>query len=179
MVPSLTRPSGASGDLMIQSVHIRNFRCFEEASLQDCRTLNVVVGKNASGKTALLEALFLAVGPSPEIALGYRAWHGYEGAHQGTPQDIDEAVWGDLFHRFERDRVVSVALEGTGRHTRTLTIEWSRERSLNPVFDPGSRQIGIPSAAIFKWTRGNEPPFTVQPISTPGMGYQFPGAEGY
>ena len=48
---------------MIRSVQIRNFRSFDAATLQDCRRINVIVGENGSGKTALLQAIFLAAGP--------------------------------------------------------------------------------------------------------------------
>jgi AAA ATPase-like protein len=74
-----------TGYQMIKSAEIRNFRCFDFVKLTDCRTLNVVVGPNASGKTAILESLFLALGVSPEIALRLRTWRGFEGQMGGKP----------------------------------------------------------------------------------------------
>jgi predicted ATP-binding protein involved in virulence len=41
----------------IQSLGIKNFRCFEDAEFTFHPTFNVILGGNASGKTALLEAL--------------------------------------------------------------------------------------------------------------------------
>ena len=35
-----------------------NFRCFQSAELECGREFNLIVGKNASGKTSLLEAIF-------------------------------------------------------------------------------------------------------------------------
>jgi len=42
---------------MIEAVELRNFRSFEKADLSDCTRINIVVGDNGSGKTALLEGL--------------------------------------------------------------------------------------------------------------------------
>jgi AAA15 family ATPase/GTPase len=46
---------------MIHSIDIRNFRCFERLEIGNCRRINLLVGDNGSGKTALLEAIFLAL----------------------------------------------------------------------------------------------------------------------
>ncbi len=41
------------------SLSIREFRCFAAAELEFSPTTNLIIGKNASGKTSLLEAIFL------------------------------------------------------------------------------------------------------------------------
>jgi DNA replication and repair protein RecF len=43
----------------LTSLEITGFRCFEKAELSPARGLNLITGKNASGKTSLLEAIFL------------------------------------------------------------------------------------------------------------------------
>lgn len=43
----------------LQSLSIRRFRCFASADLDLSPRLNVILGKNASGKTSVLEALYL------------------------------------------------------------------------------------------------------------------------
>lgn len=43
----------------INALAIRNFRCIESADLRPADGINCIVGDNASGKTSLLEALFL------------------------------------------------------------------------------------------------------------------------
>src|SRR5208337_2555972 len=47
------------GYRMIRSIDIENFRCFEKLTLGDLTRVNVVTGSNASGKSALLEAIYL------------------------------------------------------------------------------------------------------------------------
>lgn len=39
--------------LMLEKLHIENFRCFKNIELSGLRTLNIVVGKNASGKNGI------------------------------------------------------------------------------------------------------------------------------
>lgn len=46
---------------MIDSIDITNFRCFEHLSVGDFRPINVITGSNASGKSALLEAIYLGL----------------------------------------------------------------------------------------------------------------------
>jgi hypothetical protein len=45
---------------MIESFEAENLRCFESLRLTDLRRVNIITGENASGKTALLEALYAA-----------------------------------------------------------------------------------------------------------------------
>ncbi|RDB07248.1 AAA family ATPase [Runella aurantiaca] len=46
---------------MLQSIEIENFRCFEKTAISGFEQINLITGKNNSGKTALLEALYLAL----------------------------------------------------------------------------------------------------------------------
>jgi predicted ATP-binding protein involved in virulence len=55
--------------MRIHHLGIRNFRCFEERSFQLTPSFNLLVGENASGKTAVLEALSVAMG---SLFLGIR-----------------------------------------------------------------------------------------------------------
>jgi DNA replication and repair protein RecF len=43
----------------LTSLEVSGFRCFEKAELHPAAGLNLISGKNASGKTSLLEAIFL------------------------------------------------------------------------------------------------------------------------
>ena len=42
--------------MRIQSIHVKNFRCLSDATL-DCRDLTAMVGRNGAGKSAFLQAL--------------------------------------------------------------------------------------------------------------------------
>jgi AAA15 family ATPase/GTPase len=47
---------------MYKSFEIKNFRCFSELKIQNFERINLIVGKNNVGKTALLEALLIHSG---------------------------------------------------------------------------------------------------------------------
>lgn len=114
--------SSRRGYRMIQSASFRNFRGFEDAVAPDCRRINLVVGENASGKTAFLEGIFLATGAGAETALRLRQWRGYEGALSGTVGAIYSAVWGDFFFNYDMRRRASVVLEGDVGESRSVTL---------------------------------------------------------
>jgi hypothetical protein len=58
-----------AGYRMIESLDIHNFRCFEKVSLKGLKRVNVITGSNASGKTALLEAVYLGARASGDAVL--------------------------------------------------------------------------------------------------------------
>ncbi len=102
---------GCARRYMIESVKLQNFRSFQEVSIPDCRLINVVVGDNGSGKTALLEAIFLAAGASPELSLRTRQWRGAErGELSGSREEMFFEIWSDLFHQFTTSKPVLISL---------------------------------------------------------------------
>src|SRR5690348_922388 len=132
MIPAVMERSAyvSTGYKMIKSISIRNFRSFEAATINGCSRINIIVGENGSGKTALLESIFLAAGPSPEIALRTRAWRGLEGQRlTGTNEQIDRALWADLFHKFDTDQSASVSLHGDKDHNRSIIMTFNEPRA--------------------------------------------------
>jgi ABC-type lipoprotein export system ATPase subunit len=145
------------GYKMIKSAEFNNFRSFNHAKLENCTRINVVVGDNGSGKTAFLEGIFLAVGPSPEIALRTRVWRGYDQErYQGTVEELEQALWGDLFHNFVFDRPANVSLIGTHAHNRSLKITFRSQKDLFVAPNRKARRAGAQANQIsqpieFRW----------------------------
>lgn len=55
---------------MLESVRIRNFRVFRDLEIDRLARINLFAGHNNSGKTTLLEALFLlSGGGNPHMTL--------------------------------------------------------------------------------------------------------------
>lgn len=83
---------------MIESIDITNFRGIKRLQLQNCAPINVIVGENGAGKTALFEAIFLTLGGNTGAALAIRQWRGIDGHfkglgkgnHQMKQEDIHE-----------------------------------------------------------------------------------------
>jgi AAA15 family ATPase/GTPase len=123
----------AIGYLMASSFEIKNFRCFQSVRANDCRRINILIGENGGGKTALMEALCLAASMGPEIAIRYHQWRGFEGAVSGTARSVSRGLWGDLFHNYDFKRSVTVALHGSKAHTRELDITYHERNVLIPL----------------------------------------------
>jgi hypothetical protein len=86
---------------MISSLHIKGFRCFEEFDMADLGRVNLIVGKNNSGKTSVLEALYLlAMGPdgsAMQHLLNRRGENStYEGRERGA-FDMSHLFYGHVF----------------------------------------------------------------------------------
>jgi predicted ATPase len=108
---------------MIHEIEIANFKCFKDLKIKDCKRMNIVVGDNGSGKTALLEAIFLALGGTSNLPLRYRQQRGMDTPHmRGSSAKLTEALLGDLFYRLDMTTSVSVDLHGTGEEARSVKI---------------------------------------------------------
>ena len=105
---------GENGFQMIRTINIRNFRCYRELEINNCARLNVIVGENGSGKTALLEAMFLALATSTDVALRFRQQRGMDGSFGGTARRIEEGLWGDFFYNYDWSRPIHIGLSGDG-----------------------------------------------------------------
>ena len=47
---------------MYKSFRVKNFRCFKDLEINDLGRINLIAGKNNTGKTALMEAMYLLTG---------------------------------------------------------------------------------------------------------------------
>ena len=97
-------------------------RCFEALRVENCKRLNVLVGDNGGGKTAFLEAIFLALGTSAEVATRFRGYRGVDPSFNAAPPRIEEAMWGGIFRNHNFAKPVVIELDGDGLDNRTLII---------------------------------------------------------
>jgi len=49
---------------MLHNIHIQRFRSFEDIKIDQFEQFNLIIGNNDSGKTTLLEAIFLTLNPA-------------------------------------------------------------------------------------------------------------------
>jgi AAA15 family ATPase/GTPase len=153
-----------AGFLMAKSVDIQNFRGFDSVYVPDCKRINIVVGDNGSGKTAFMEAVFLASSLSPEIALRFRAFRGYENTVAGQARDIERAMWGDLFHDHNFAKGIYVRLSGSRAQERILTVTYN-ERNRTMTRSKKSQDVGW-NPVNFVWKGANN---SILHTSTPGF----------
>jgi hypothetical protein len=142
------------GHPMIREIEIKNFKCFDHLKIENCRRINVIVGDNGSGKTALLEAIFLALGSSGELVLRYRLQRGLDGVFAGEPRRIEEAIWRDYFHQRNWQRIVSINLIGDGPETRSVMISRGKSQISIPLSEEGGAEVAAPIAIEWRDSKG-------------------------
>src|SRR5258708_7328763 len=125
---------------MIDRLIVENFRCFEHLELDHLAPINVVVGQNASGKTALLESLFFAGAATPESLIRFRIFRGYsEGQLQLLPDRKGyESIWREVFYNFDYSRTIAAKTVGSTGCSRETIVSYSQEGNVPLVANPDS-----------------------------------------
>jgi energy-coupling factor transporter ATP-binding protein EcfA2 len=160
---------------MIRSVSLTNFRCYRDLEIDDLGRLNVIVGDNGSGKTALLEALYLVIGNNAGNALKCRAWRGMGQEFAISDPESYHALWRDLFYGLnDALRVQVVAL---GSSNRAVRVSYASKKADIPVL--GSAPIQWVTFA-FQDAKRDWHPFqvTIDKNRTINMGVAPLGIEG-
>lgn len=118
---------------MIDEVRIDRFRCFGKARLAGVKRVNLVSGGNGSGKTAILESIFLASGGSPELAMRLRYFRSLGDRLAVEMSDVSRtaAIFDDLFYQLDRSNEVSISLRRNESNVRHLRI--SRNDKSAPI----------------------------------------------
>jgi AAA15 family ATPase/GTPase len=117
---------------MIDRLLISNFRCFESLDLTGFSRINVVVGQNSAGKTALLEALFFAAGGNPDLLLRMRAFRGIvEGVLQVSRDRAGyESLWREMFYGLNANSIVSAKIVGSVGQTREIKMSYAKTEAV-------------------------------------------------
>lgn len=110
---------------MFEEFQIRNYRIFRDLKIDQLRRINLIAGGNNSGKTSLLEAIFLLAGAGNVHAL------------LNAPVvrvDPGTSVLGDTFFKpIFSDLEISMPIEIVGHHLShgklTLSIVWGRKKT--------------------------------------------------
>ncbi len=150
---------------MIRRADIRNFRCYKHLEIPECSRLNILVGENGSGKTALLEALFLPLSTNTEVSLRLRQQRGLDGSYAGSLRRIEDALWGDFFYEYDLHTPVVLTLFGDGSENRSLTISRGTEYTL-PLSLPESEGGVAGNPMVFKWVDSEGKEHAVTPRVT-------------
>jgi AAA domain, putative AbiEii toxin, Type IV TA system/AAA ATPase domain len=128
---------------MYSSFSATNFRSLKKVSLDGLARLNIISGPNNSGKTTLLEALFIFSGNfNPALVIGLSALRGMSSITVSHGVGA-EAVWADVFRNFDTATPISfTASEGGGRE-KTVTL-----RALTEARELANIPLGVVPAPL-------------------------------
>lgn len=92
---------------MIESIEIKNFRCFKDTKIAKFGLVNLIGGMNNAGKTALLEAVYLTANPTlRNLMFLYRT---VRKENMGFAKEKPENAWDNLF--FQQNKELTIILK--------------------------------------------------------------------
>jgi len=149
-------------DGMLKSVSIRNFRVFDELSINHLSRINLIAGRNNAGKTSLLEALFLlAGGGNPQMAVNPYVTRGPDFPPSNGREMLRETLWKPMFTALDTSRIVEIAAEHAehGPLTLRMLLEGSKhiEIPLGNLSDFPTRVFHGEPALLFSFKSGLQP----------------------
>jgi AAA15 family ATPase/GTPase len=146
--------------IQLESIKIQNFRGFDNLEINNFSKINVLLGENNSGKTSILESVFLLSGISnPQLSLNINLW-------RGLP--VDKSVLKYIFNNLEMKNKPVIK----GRFSSKI----DRKLEISPVFDKN-----VVSKEIDNGSQDDSAP-VLSAISTPdmeGVEYSFSIKKGH
>ena len=109
---------------MLKHLQIRNFRGFQALKIDNLHSINLFAGKNNTGKTSLLEAVFLLSGVgNPQSAMNDNRFRGLvpHGDSAGDP------VWKRLFSNLDMGRSIEISALRSSREQLAMKITSERK----------------------------------------------------
>jgi AAA15 family ATPase/GTPase len=106
---------------MIESIEIKNFRCFKDTKIAEFGLVNLLGGMNNSGKTALLEAIYLAQNPDIEIIRGLQSQVRRESDLfiEANP----ESAWNNFFYQQNTKEIISINTTNNEKIIRKVLLK--------------------------------------------------------
>lgn len=157
----MTTPS----NLRVDRLGLRNFRCFAECSIELHPQLTVLVAENGRGKTAVLDALGIALGLFVDTIAGTRQLHGFDRTDVRLVRGENGAMAPSLPTEFVADGYVAGqalhwrrSLMGYSLRARTTTrdadnlrheAQQLRDRVEDDVADRANKPVLLPLVAFY------------------------------
>lgn len=123
---------------MLKRLDVRHFRGLNDLHIGRLSNINLIAGRNNSGKTSLLEALFLlSGGGNPQLVLSLNAFRGIQAA-TGPPEAIGDTLWKHFFFALNTERDVEISALHASLGQLTLGIAPVRPSTIEVSFDDPS-----------------------------------------
>lgn len=119
---------------MFKSLYINNFKQLSDFRVTDLNRVNIIAGKNNTGKSSVLEALFLLWDRSSStMTTRSLLWRGIK--YQTTSA---ETAWGHLFPFYDTSKQINIALDD-----RSVVLKQSISKEI--ISSPNSEQTQFAS----------------------------------
>ena len=166
---------------MLEGIRVKHFRGLNDLYIERLRHINLFAGRNNSGKTSLLEALFLMSGwGNPRLLMSLNAFRGIAGA-TGTPEAVGDTLWKHFFFALDMERDIEISATHASLGELTLEIAPVHADTVEiPVDDPNLASLGtVPEHALqFLFTNGPGKEFKTQ-IRLTGQSVQLSQSEAH
>ena len=104
---------------MFSQVEIKNFRGIKELKVENLKKFNVFVGDNGSGKTSILDAVYIAINPNnPDLSRKTNLFRNID-----EDQEKLERFWKLFFYNFDLSNNISINCLLTKNEKRNLQIK--------------------------------------------------------
>ena len=133
---------------MLSEIQVKNYRGIDDLNIRTLGRVNLIAGRNNSGKTALLESIFLLSGwGNPDLAVRVNAFRGVDFGSMSA-NAVRDYLWKPLFSNFSVDRTISISgrFEPLGQHSLDITLKKARTADIQlgdskPVFSSGGMSL--------------------------------------
>ena len=146
---------------MLERLHVKNFRGLRDLEIDGLAPINLIGGRNNSGKTSLLEALFLlSTTGNPEVALNPNL---IRGAGAWDPS-TGSGPWRELFLELDEQTRIDIAVTHAklGELNLSVETEWptTAEASIELAHDASARESSSSArqkpTLVFRYRRSSE-----------------------
>jgi AAA15 family ATPase/GTPase len=128
---------------LFNSLKIKHFRGIENLEINSLGRLNLFVGENNSGKTTILDALFMITNPAnPKLIINTNNFRGF-------PR-IDENFFSSFFHNFDISRNIEIDVSTKKLINRKLLIKIHDKNDLSYESDVVSNDISLDTQSSSK-----------------------------
>jgi len=103
---------------MYKSFRVKNFRCFKDLQINDLGRVNLIAGKNNTGKTALMEAMYIHTRPlTPFVLFQLQQARGLE-----LPKAYISRYWKQFFYNLDSSESIDLEAKQNSWLTSYLSI---------------------------------------------------------
>ncbi len=122
---------------MFERLRIQNYCVFKDLEISGLGRINLIGGKNNSGKTSLLEAIcLLAKAGNPQPLINALLLRGPDPGSSVAPQ-AQETLWKQLFYALDMSQAIEIEGHHAARGPLSLKITSERPQTTKLTFDNG------------------------------------------